>query len=304
MDRLRGLVATCATSLLVGVLLSGCGTVNNGAGAPGCGPRWPKASDYVVRAGQTITLSATASECSPRFTSPRRLTVTAMDRQNHRMKLATFQAFPSGAYEKEIRIPKAAAPGALDLYIDGFEIPCSAAASCAAYMTGVDVVSPEVSFDGNSRPNHVASSIAEHIDAALKDSRTPVQLAIVPDGLQAVIENRSYDRAKAAVTRAFKQAQAAQPEKDQAIAAAARLHITNSYYRQADLDRLTLRIAHDQAWQERQHLQLSAWGPDLGTGSVRIRLRHYTDAGAILLTKRYGDAITVSTVDTPFAKAG
>lgn len=290
-------------SLLVGVLLSGCGTVSNSAGGQGCGPRWPKVSEYVVRAGQTIILSATASECSPRFTSPRRLTVTAVDRQNHRVKLATFQAFPSGAYEKELRIPKAAIPGALDIYIDGFEIPCPANASCAAYMTGVDVVSPEVSFDRDGRPNQVASSIAEHIDAALKDSRTPVQLAIVPDGLQAVIENRSYDRARAAVTRAFKQAQAAEPERDQAVAVAARLHFANSYYRQADLERLTLRIAHDQAWQKRQHLQLSAWGPDIGTGSVRIRLRHYTDAGAILLTKRYGDAITVSTVDTPFATA-
>jgi hypothetical protein len=111
------------------------------------------------------------------------------------------------------------------------------------------------------------------------------------------------DAEDAAAKQAFETARSAAPSADRALAGGAHLHVVFIQHRWAALHDLTTRIAHDTAWQKRHRIELSGWGADTATDSVRIALRTYTDAAAVLLVRRYGTAVTVSTTDTPYGEA-
>ncbi len=291
--RLRTLLAAGVTLLcLIGT--AGCALVDPEAAH--CSPRFPETSDHVVRAGQVFTVSVSASTCAVRFSDDRRLTLTAVDdRTQHRFPLGTVTAYPSGAFEKQVRLPTAAPTGSISIFVDGVQTYCAASASCAAYAVNVIKVDTSPDFATDQEANAVAARIASSMEEAVGRRPSLVQLAVVSDGVEATLYSGTYGRETAVFTAAFANAQAAAPSADRAIADAAQLHLTTSWNSRAQLDRLNTRITRDGAWLQNHRLDLARWGPDPATGTVRITLSRYTDADAVALTERYGDAVSVST---------
>ena len=55
------------------------------------------------------------------------------------------------------------------------------------------------------------------------------------------------------------------------------------------------RLAADSEWLAEQGIRLSQWGPDPGTGKVRVYLQRYSDEAGQFLADRYGLDIVVDT---------
>jgi hypothetical protein len=55
------------------------------------------------------------------------------------------------------------------------------------------------------------------------------------------------------------------------------------------------RLRADREWLAEQGVQLSQWGPDPGSGKVRVYLQHYSDDARQVLVDRYGQDIEVDT---------
>lgn len=299
----RRSAAVLAALALAASCLAGCAGARSGEGAPaGCVPSLPRLSADVVRPGDTVTVSISAATCRPRFDDDRRLELTWVDHARHRTPLPTVRAFPSGAFEREIRIPASAPAGAGRVVVEGVEVPCPPNASCGAYEVGVQVVDTAPDFS-RGHENQVAAGIAERLVSSIGRRPSFVEPAIVPDGVEVFVHTRSIDAETTIVRRAFVAAQEAAPAGDRTVARAARLHVRLLQHGRRELDRLTTRIAEDDAWWKRHRLELSGWGPDLFTDSVRISVRHYSDETAVLLIRRYGAAVSVSTRDTAFGVA-
>lgn len=284
---------------LVAVALNSCaGSSGTEDTDGGCRPGRPHVSNDVVRPGDLVTVSVSAVACRPRFDrEDRRVTLTWRDHAGHRAELATVRAFPSGAFEREVRIPRDSALGGGNLFVSGVEVPCPGSASCAADAAGIGLVRSAPDFSAH-HANHVASDVADRMQAALEKRPAFVELAIVPDGLELVLRTRSADVETAVAHRALAAARFAVAERDRAIAQEVRLHVRLIQHSAATLRRLTSRILEDRPWWSSRHVELSGWGPDTATDSVRISLQHYSDAAARLLLQHYGDAVTVSTRDT------
>ncbi len=54
------------------------------------------------------------------------------------------------------------------------------------------------------------------------------------------------------------------------------------------------RLAADSEWLAEQGIRLSQWGPDPGTGKVRVYLQRYSDEAGHFLADRYGPDIVVT----------
>ncbi|WP_158590097.1 hypothetical protein [Amnibacterium setariae] len=244
-------------------------------------------------------MSVSAVACRPTLTDGGRVTLDWRDGAGGSTRIGTTTAHPSGAFDQEVRLPRSSAIGGGEITISGVEAPCADTGSCAAYGAFVTVVDPEPDFAADDRANHVAADIADRMQAAIEHRASFFEISIVPDGLEVVLHTSRFDRERAAAERAFEAARAVVPAADRAIADGAHLHVLLVQHDRAALERLTTRIAHDGAWQRRNRIQLSQWGPDSATDSVRIAVVHYSDAAAIRLLERYGDAISVSTLNAP-----
>ncbi len=55
------------------------------------------------------------------------------------------------------------------------------------------------------------------------------------------------------------------------------------------------RLRADHEWLAGQGIQLSQYGPDPGSGKVRVYLEHYSDDARQVLVHRYGQDIVVDT---------
>ncbi|HEV2885762.1 MAG TPA: hypothetical protein VGX49_02525, partial [Jatrophihabitans sp.] len=60
-----------------------------------------------------------------------------------------------------------------------------------------------------------------------------------------------------------------------------------------ELEAVRDRIYADYGYWQEQGVELSTWGPDIETNTVKVRLAHYTKAYADALITRYGNAVTV-----------
>jgi hypothetical protein len=298
----RILPAAVALALVVG--LTGCSHSTSEGLTDGCAPDRVRVSEDVARPGDAITASASAVTCRPHFTADRLLTLTWVDHAQRHTVLGTVRATPSGAFEQEVHLPKDSAIGGGDLFVIGVDSACSDGASCAADAAGLDVVDTEPDFAESAHANRVAAAVAEHMQTALEERASFVSLAIVADGVEVVLHSTSdSDRETAVAKQAFADGRASVPAGDRATAEAARLHVGFVRHGAAAMERLTMRIAHDGTWQKAHGIELSSWGPDSATDSVRIRLVAYRDTVAVLLVQRYGEAVTVSTKDTPLGSA-
>lgn len=64
-----------------------------------------------------------------------------------------------------------------------------------------------------------------------------------------------------------------------------------------ELQALTDRIAADEADWQKQGIQLSSWGPEINSNTVRISLEHYTKAYRDALIGHYGNVVSVDPHD-------
>lgn len=284
---------------LAAIGLAGCSPSSSHGDAEGCSPARPRVSADVVRAGDPVTVSVGAVTCRPSFTDGRRVAVHWVDENGRSTRLGEVTAHPSGAFELEVRLPRGTALGRGDLAVSGIETPCPDTGSCAAYSASITVVGKSPDFAGDDHANHVAADVADRMQASLERRASFFELDIVPDGLEVVLHTTRSDRERAAAERAFESARAAVPAADRAIAVDTHLHVAFVQHDKTALERLAIRIAHDRRWLHRHEIEPSGWGPDSATDSVRITLSHYSDAAAVLLLRRYGNAITVSATDTP-----
>ena len=55
------------------------------------------------------------------------------------------------------------------------------------------------------------------------------------------------------------------------------------------------RLRTDREWLAEQGIQLSQYGPEPGSGKVRVYLEHYSDDARRVLVGRYGQDIVVDT---------
>jgi hypothetical protein len=55
------------------------------------------------------------------------------------------------------------------------------------------------------------------------------------------------------------------------------------------------RLSADHEWLAGQGIQLSQWGPDPGSGKVRVYLAHHSDDARQVLVSRYGQDLVVDT---------
>jgi hypothetical protein len=53
------------------------------------------------------------------------------------------------------------------------------------------------------------------------------------------------------------------------------------------------RLRADRGWLAEQGVQLSQWGPDPGSGKVRVYLAHYNEDARRVLVQRYGQDVIV-----------
>jgi hypothetical protein len=248
-------------------------------------------------------VSVSAVTCAPRFDDARNLELTWKDHAGHRTRLATVRAYPSGAFERDVTIPTTSTAGGGEVVVSGVETPCADTGSCAAYAAYLEVVDSSPDFGTSNHANQVAAAIAEQMQSSVEHRPSFAAIAIVPDGIELVLRTTHVDAETAVMKQAFETAKASVPAADRAVADAARLHIARVQHSDAALQLLSTRILHDAAWQKRHRIELSRWAADPATDSVRIFLRSYSDASAVLLVERYGPAVTVSTKDTPFAIA-
>jgi hypothetical protein len=288
---------------LVALASTACSSSSSGGGVQGCSPARPHVSTDVLRPGDPVTVSVSAVACRPKFTDGRRVTLTWEDGMGRSTRLGTVTAQRSGAFTQEVTIPRNTVATEGDIAVSGIETPCADTGSCAAYSASLTVVDTKPNFAADDRANHVAADIADRMQPAIEHRASFFEISIVPDGLEVVLHTTRFDRERAAAERAFETARAAVPVADRAIAEGAHLHVLFVQHDRAALERLTTRIAHDGAWQRRNRIELSQWGPDSATDSVRIALVHYGDAAAIRLLQRYGGAISVSTLDAPLGSA-
>jgi hypothetical protein len=63
----------------------------------------------------------------------------------------------------------------------------------------------------------------------------------------------------------------------------------------AEQEAIMAQLNADHDWLASQGAVLSQWGPDPGSGKVRVYLAHFTQAAQQLLSERYGPAIVVDT---------
>jgi hypothetical protein len=63
----------------------------------------------------------------------------------------------------------------------------------------------------------------------------------------------------------------------------------------AEPEAIMEQLRADHGWLASQGAVLSQWGPDPGSGKVRVYLVHFTEAAQQLLSERYGSAIVVDT---------
>jgi hypothetical protein len=57
---------------------------------------------------------------------------------------------------------------------------------------------------------------------------------------------------------------------------------------------LVSRLRSDRAWLAERDIVLTQWGPDHGSGKLKIYLSHYSDEAQQVLINRYGPDVVVS----------
>jgi len=172
-----------------------------------------------------------------------------------------------------------------------------------SYASPIPGVAPNYSSDATA--NAIAAEAAQSLTASLSGSAGYAGIRISPGGI--VVSLVGKPSAVTATTVRAVQTEAA-PALQAAFSGVPALPVKYETVQrsEAKLDALANRILQDAPSWRAKGIVLSTWGPDPGTNTVLVSLATYSATSAELISKFYGDAVSVNTqsmVITPSSRA-